>query len=176
MTGDNATEASVRAAMTKANVIHIAAHGMVDEQSALNSALVLAADDAGERLGPKLETDGLLHAYEIYGIPLSHARLVILSACRTGVEAFHRSEGMIGLARPFLAAGAPLVVSSLWKVDSKATKELMVRFHHYRKQAGLPTAQALRHAQRELLQGGGIGYSHPFYWAAFSPVGGCARF
>jgi CHAT domain-containing protein/Flp pilus assembly protein TadD len=175
MTGAEATESSVKRAMAKAEVIHIAAHGLADEQSSLNSALMLAPDRTGERSADTPETDGVLHAYEIYGSALPRARLVVLSACQSGVETFHRGEGMIGLARPFLAAGAPLVVSSLWKVDSEATSDLMIRFHKHRKQTGLPTAQALRRAQRELLHDEGLGYRHPYYWAAFSVVGGGAN-
>lgn len=175
MSGPAATEAGVKVAMLKANVIHIAAHGLIDERSALNSSLVLAADSANEQYGANSENDGVLHAYEIYSIPRLRARLVVLSACRSGVETFHRGEGMVGLARPFLIAGVPLVVSSLWKVDSGATRELMARFHKYRKQEAFPTAQALRLAQRELLRGGELGYQHPFYWAAFTVVGGYAK-
>lgn len=175
ITGAAATEANVRAAMARAEVIHFAAHALADERSGLNSALVLATDRVGEQTNEKPETDGLLHAYEIYDSPLSRAHLVILSACRSGIEPFRRGEGMIGLARPFLAAGAPLVVSSLWPVDSEATSDLMIRFHKYRKQAKLPTAQALRRAQRELLHDGTMGYQHPFYWAAFSAVGGSTK-
>jgi CHAT domain-containing protein len=78
MTGAEATESSVKRAMAKAEVIHIAAHGLADEQSSLNSALMLAPDRAGERSADTPETDGVLHAYEIYGSALPRARLVTI--------------------------------------------------------------------------------------------------
>ncbi|HEX8118565.1 MAG TPA: CHAT domain-containing protein, partial [Pyrinomonadaceae bacterium] len=97
-----------------------------------------------------------------------------LSACETGFERYDRSEGAIGVARTFLALGAPVVVASQWKVDSEPTKDLMIAFHRKRKEGGLSSAESLRRAQLELLNRDGT--KAPFYWAAFSLFGGYAEY
>lgn len=113
--------------------------------------------------------DGLLYLKELYGIKLSRTRLVVLSACQSGLGQFYRGEGIVSLVRPLLAAGVPTVVASLWPVDSKATSDLMIEFHKQRKLiGGMQAAEALRRAQLELART----YEHPFYWAPFIAVGG----
>jgi CHAT domain-containing protein len=117
-----------------------------------------------------------MYAYDIYKIKLPLARLVVLSACQTGMERYYNGEGMISLARPFIAAGAPLVVASLWPVDSDATADLMINFHRYRKVNKLSTAEALRRAQLDMLGPLGGRNRHPYFWAGFVVVGGHAEF
>ena len=97
---------------------------------------------------------------------------MILSACETGIEKFYNGEGMIGAARAFLAADVPLVVASQWAVESSATAELMIKFHRYRKENHLPTIDALRQAQIDLLKDDTSRFRQPFYWAGFLPIGG----
>ena len=82
----------------------------------------------------------------------------------------------MGVSRPFIAKGIPLVVASLWEVDSPATTELMTRFHEYRKLKSLPTVEALRQAQLSLLHDSGADYRQPYHWAAFAGIGGYSRF
>jgi CHAT domain-containing protein len=96
----------------------------------------------------------------------------VLSACQTEIERYDNGEGMIGIARTFLAAGAPLIVASQWPVDSDATAELMIRFHRLRKLEGLSTTEALRRSQQEMVTGANERHRNPYYWAAFLPVGG----
>jgi CHAT domain-containing protein len=113
--------------------------------------------------------DGLLYLNELYGMKLPRTRLVVLSACQSGLGQYYRGEGIVSLVRPLLAAGVPTVVASLWPVDSKATSDLMIEFHKQRKlTAGMHAAEALRRAQIELART----YEHPFYWAPFVVVGG----
>ncbi|MEK6324648.1 MAG: CHAT domain-containing protein [Acidobacteriota bacterium] len=113
--------------------------------------------------------DGLLYLSELYGMKLPRTRLVVLSACQSGLGQYYRGEGIVSLVRPLLAAGVPTVVASLWPVDSKATSELMIEFHKQRKlTVGMHAAEALRRAQVELART----YEHPFYWAPFIVVGG----
>jgi CHAT domain-containing protein len=109
---------------------------------------------------------------------LPRTRLVVLSACRTGIESAYRGEGAIGLARPFMVAGVPLVVASLWPVDSEATANLMISFHKHRKQAGnnVPTVDALRLAQLEMIHNSPPNSPPSFGWAAFVAIGGYAAF
>ena len=119
----------------------------------------------------------MLQAYEIYKLNLARARLVVLSACRTGIEKYYGGEGMVGLSRPFIAKRIPLVVASLWPVNSVTTADLMIRFHGYRKSGdGLPTAEALRQAQLEMLSGANSENRLPYHWAAFVTIGGYAHF
>lgn len=113
--------------------------------------------------------DGLLYLNELYGMKLPHTRLVVLSACQSGLGQYYRGEGIVSLVRPLLAAGVPTIVASLWPVDSKATSDLMIEFHKQRKlTGGMHAAEALRRAQIELART----YEHPFYWAPFIVVGG----
>lgn len=171
--GPAARELAVRDELKVADVAHFAGHCVVNERSPMRSSLVLAREPAGNR-DPAI--DGKLQTGEICGLKLPRLRLAVLSACQTGVERYYRGEGMIGMARAFLIARVPVVVASLWPVDSKATRELMIRFHQYRKRDGLPTAEALRLAKLYLLHGRVEHDSSPVYWAAFQVIGGNARY
>jgi CHAT domain-containing protein len=136
--------------------------------------MVLAAGRTENALDK--EDDGVWQSYEIYKMKLPRTRLVVLSACQTGIEQQYRGEGAVSLARPFIVAGVPLVVASLWPVDSESTEQLMVSFHRHRTQDHLPTAEALRRAQLELLGGEDTRYRQPYYWAAFTAIGGYAEY
>jgi CHAT domain-containing protein/tetratricopeptide (TPR) repeat protein len=168
--GADASETAVTAEMRRANVIHLATHYVPDPASAMLSKLLLAAPREGSRRGPT--DDGALLAHEIYRLRLPLSRLVVLSACQTGVEDYLKGEGAIGLARPFKAAGVPLVVASLWAVDSQATSALMADFHRLRKLENVPAAEALRRAQVRMIGHREPDYRHPYYWAAFTLIGG----
>jgi len=169
--GPNAREAIVKSKLAQFDALHLASHYVVDEHSSLLSKLLLAK----EPVSPG-DQDGVLRAEEIYQQRPLRARLVVLSACRSGVERYYNGEGMIGMSRAFIASGVPLVVASLWPVDSEATSELMVAFHRHRKQDGLTTAEALRRAQLEMSNGSSQQYRHPSYWASFIVIGGYASF
>jgi CHAT domain-containing protein len=145
---------------TAANVIHFAGHFLANRQSPANSKLLFAGGD--------------LRASELGTYKLPQAKLVVLSACETGFERYDKSEGAIGIARTFLALGAPLVVATQWKVDSEPTKDLMIAFHRNRKTNRLPSAESLRRAQLEVLRNGQT--QSPYYWAAFSLFGGYANY
>jgi CHAT domain-containing protein len=151
-------------------VIHLASHYVTDKRSSMLSRLLLAKEASGNGR----QDDGALHAHEVYAMKLSRPRLVVLAACQTGVERYFEGEGMIGMSRTFLASGVPLVVASLWPIDSSATRELMVSFHRYRRE--LSTAQALQRAQKEMASRKGRLYEHPHYWASFELFGGYANF
>ena len=108
---ESAKESQVISEMQQANVIHFAAHYLIDDRSPMLSKLLLAKEplrDDKEK-GP----DGLLQAYEVYKINLPQARIVVLSGCQTGVEHFYRGEGAISFARPFIKARVPIVVEAL---------------------------------------------------------------
>jgi CHAT domain-containing protein len=167
-TEDEALKSRVVGQMEKSDVIHLALHAVVNEHSPLRSKLVFAND----RSYAGADT---LEIGEIYKLRLPQTRLVVLSACQSGAGRYYDGEGMIGISRPFIAKGVPLVVASLWPVDSGATAQLMINFHKSRK-SGRSTADALALAQRAMLHGSDSRYRHPYFWAPFVTVGGYARF
>ena len=169
--GADAAKERVETDFGNANIIHYAGHYAVNENSPLLSKFLLAA-----RPDAASTTAGELALYEIFTRKLPRAKLIVLSACETGVEGYRKSEGMTGAARAFLAAGVPLVIASRWAVDSEATANLMIKFHQYRKQRGFSSIEALRHAQLALLLDADSKYSDPYFWAAFSPIGGYADY
>lgn len=160
--GRQASEANVKhdTAVRTARRLHFATHGLLDERWPQLSALALSRDQEDSE-------DGQLRVYEIFRLDLT-AELVVLSACETALGEEVRGEGLIGLARAFLYAGASRVAVSLWRVEDTATAELMPRF--YRHLADQPsTTAALRAAKLELIRGGA--FSHPAYWASFILIG-----
>lgn len=174
LTGSNAREELVRRKMTSADVIHIATHYVADKRSHLFSAFLLAREPDA-RSGDS-RPDGQLQIHEIFAMKLSRPRLAVLAACQTGAEKTYRGEGAISVARPFIAAGVPVVVASLWPVESQSTSTLMVSFHRHRKGDGLSTANALRQAQLDVLNNPDVRFHHPYYWASFAVIGGFATF
>lgn len=167
--GSAATKERVTRLMKDADIVHFASHYVVDENSPISSKLLLAKSDAA---GEGKETESVLTVHDLNLMILRRTRLVVLAACRTGVERYYKGEGMIGISRAFIAAGVPSVVASQWPVDSDATAELMVNFHRQRKQGGLSSVEALRFAQLYMLNQQRQQYQHPYYWAAFVLIGG----
>jgi tetratricopeptide (TPR) repeat protein len=143
--------------------LHFATHGYLDSERAGLSALVLSlVDEDGRR------QDGFLRAHELYNLNLP-AELVVLSACQTGLGKDYSGEGMIGLTRGFMYAGAARVIVSLWNINDRATASLMVRFYQKVLKEGERPAAALRRAQIEMWQQ--RKWQSPFYWAAFALQG-----
>lgn len=142
-------------------VLHVAAHGLVDDNSPMFSSLILAASP------DRSADDGLLEAREIVGLQLE-AELAVLSACDTGRAHVTSGAGVIGLSWALLAAGCPTTVVSQWKAQSAATEKLMVELHR-QLVAGVGAPEALRRAQLRLRQD--ARYRHPFYWAPFIVLG-----
>ncbi|RPH53576.1 CHAT domain-containing protein, partial [bacterium] len=140
-------------------VLHFATHGVFDAERPALSGLALSSIDAAGK-----PEDGFLHLHDVYNLRLD-ADLVVLSGCRTALGREVRGEGLIGLTRGFLYAGASRVVASLWRVEDQATAALMTRFYRALWEEGLPPAAALRAAQlgmREQRR-----WRDPYYWAGF---------
>ena len=154
-------ELAVSPELARYRILHFATHGFLDAVQPELSGLVLSLVDAQGR--PR---DGFLHAYEIYGLHLP-ADLVVLSACRTALGAEVRGEGLMGMTRGFMFAGAPRVLVSLWSISDRATAELMARFYRCLLQQRLPPAAALRTAQLATR----ATWPAPYYWAAFELQG-----
>lgn len=153
--GEAATEAAFRRATSRSAILHFAGHGVISDEEPLGSALVLAAGE-GE--------DGWLRTPEVFALDLA-ADLVVLSGCSTGLGRL-TGDGIVGLARGFLFAGASTLLVSQWDVSDRATAELMEVFYEGLDR-GLPPARALREARLVLLER----YHHPFLWAAFDLIG-----
>jgi len=178
-----ATEDVVQSRSVSFRHLLLSTHGFFNPWNPMFSYLLLS---------PTQRTDGRLHAYEVFGLKLG-AEIVVLSACETLLPSLRKAkeeakviwgseegkpvelspkvleelttgEEIVGLTRAFFSAGAASVVSTLWSVPSKATRELMVRFYEGLRE-GLDKASALREAQLAVL--GNKGWEHPYFWAAF---------
>jgi CHAT domain-containing protein len=159
----NASEENVDTRSTgQYRVIHIATHGLLDAERPQFTGLVLSL--IGNR-----NQDGFLRTDEVFNLRLG-SPLVMLSACETGLGKEKKGEGVMGLTRAFIYAGAPTVGVSLWSVADKSTAELMTEF--YKRLLASDTTSAstsMREAQLAMITG--KKYSAPFYWAPFVLVG-----
>ncbi|HEY0429506.1 MAG TPA: CHAT domain-containing protein [Pyrinomonadaceae bacterium] len=159
--GAEATKTNFLSHLENAEVVHFAGHYVAAETT---------------RFSKLLFADGDLRLFEIAATRLPKAKLIVLSACRTGIEKFYRGEGAIGVARAFLAVGAPVVVASRWQIDSEAAKDLMIAFHRNRREKNLSVTEALRAAQIEMLRGADENFRQPYFWSAFSVIGANAGY
>jgi CHAT domain-containing protein len=157
---DASYETATNAKISNYRIIHFATHGLLDAVHPELSGLVLSQFD---RQGRPTKY-GFLRLSDIYNLKLG-ADLVVLSACRTGLGKEVKGEGLIGLTRGFMYAGASRVVASLWKVDDEATSELMKSFYQYMLVKRMPPVTALREAQKDIARQ--TRWRHPYYWAAF---------
>jgi CHAT domain-containing protein/tetratricopeptide (TPR) repeat protein len=168
--GKQATEATLKTLHAPA-ILHLATHGffLTDadatvENPLLRSGLVFAGANARSSGAD----DGVVTALEAAGLDLRGTHLVVLSACETGVGKITNGDGVYGLRRAFVIAGAESLVMSMWEVDDAATRDLMAGFYK-NLEAGLGRSEALHaiqldmHAQQK--------YAHPYYWASFVAAG-----
>jgi CHAT domain-containing protein len=149
--------------LTQYAILHFATHGLLDPKRPENSGLVLSTVDREGRA-----QNGFVGLQDIYGLR-APVDLVVLSACQTALGKEVRGEGLLGLTRGFMYAGASSVVASLWKVDDEATAELMRLFYTEMLQEGMTPAAALRAAQNSIRQK--PQWRSPYYWAAFTLQG-----
>jgi CHAT domain-containing protein len=175
--GADATEAAVKS-VRGPKILHLATHGFflpdapvpegagneARENPLLRSGLALA----GANKLTSGDEDGILTALEASGLDLEGTKLVVLSACETGVGKVTNGDGVYGLRRALVIAGAESLVMSMWQVDDEATKELMVGYYA-RLAKGESRSAALREVQRDLMAK--PRYKHPYYWASFLAAG-----
>jgi CHAT domain-containing protein/Tfp pilus assembly protein PilF len=147
------------AALEDYRIVHFATHGLIDADRPELSGLVLSL--VSHQGQPQ---DGFLQLHDIYNMRLN-ADLVVLSACQTALGKEIKGEGLVGLTRAFMYAGAPRVVASLWQVSDLATAELMKKFYAGMFQRKLTPAAALRAAQLEMARD--PRWSPPYFWAGF---------
>ncbi|HEY0765082.1 MAG TPA: CHAT domain-containing protein [Pyrinomonadaceae bacterium] len=145
--------------LSQYSILHFATHGVLDPKRPERSGFFLSMVDTTGR-----SQNGFITMQDVYRL---HAPvdLVVLSACRTGLGKDVRGEGLIGLTRGFMYAGASSVVASLWKVDDEATAELMKHFYANMLQKGMRPAEALRTAQNALRES--PQWKSPHFWAGF---------
>ncbi|MFB2982456.1 CHAT domain-containing protein [Microseira sp. BLCC-F43] len=166
ITGNKANKAAIVQQMTNARLIHLATHGLLDDQYGMGSAIALAPDPPSSPLGKGGQEggNGLLTAEEIFQLHLS-AELVVLSACNTGMGRI-TGDGVIGLSRSLISAGVPSVIVSLWSVPDAPTADLMREFYQNFLHRGNKAA-ALRQAMLTTMQQ----HPNPRNWAAFTLIG-----
>lgn len=151
--------AATSAELSQYRIVHFATHSLLNSQHPALSGIVLSlVDEQGQ------PQDGFLRLHDIYNLKLN-ADLVVLSACQTALGKEVRGEGLMGLTRGFMYAGAPRVVASVWKVSDEATAELMKRFYHKLLRDDLRPAAALRAAQVSMWQENA--WEAPYAWAGF---------
>ena len=144
-------------------IIHLATHGLANNKNPELSGIVMSmVDDKGNLV------NGFLRLTDIFNLKLA-ANLVVLSACQSGMGPNIKGEGMVGLTRGFMYAGAQRVAVSLWNVDDEGTSVLMQKFYQKMLQQKLAPAAALRAAQMEMMQQ--EKWQSPYYWAAFTLQG-----
>ncbi len=157
-------DAVLNSDITDYKILHFATHGLMNETRPELSGILLSLFG---RDGTKND-GGFIRLQDVYGMNLN-ADLVVLSACDTGVGKEVKGEGLMSLNNAFLQAGAKSVVSSLWKVDDDATKELMTGFYEGLANDNLTTSAALRQAQIKMYND--PRFHSPFYWASFTVEG-----
>jgi CHAT domain-containing protein len=168
--GPEATKQKLLEEAGKASILHLSTHGIVQDSNSLYASYLALYP------GKNAPADeNRLYLREIYNIPLSGTEMVVLSACRTARGELRQSEGIISLARAFAYAGARSIIPTLWSVEEKSTKEIIVDFYKYLA-AGQPKDHALWKAKRDYLsrlqaQPGADTYAHPFWWAGIIAVG-----
>jgi CHAT domain-containing protein len=144
-------------------IVHFATHGLINNEHPELSGIVLSLVDENGR-----QQNGFLRLYDLYNLKLS-ADLVVLSACQTALGKEIRGEGLVGLTRGFMYAGAPRVIASLWQIDDRASAEFMKRFYQGMLGQKLRPAAALRAAQVSMQND--KRWHSPHYWAAFTLQG-----
>ncbi len=159
MLAADATEEAFKREAGKFQMLHLATHYLPNDVHPFSSYIALAGNTS-----ETAEEDGRLHAYEIVGRRFN-ADMVVLSACQTGTGVLAKGEGLIGISRAFMYAGARSLVSAKWGASDQSTAELMTNF--YRElQKGQNKRAALQTAKLQLIRSGGQ-WANPFYWAPF---------
>lgn len=159
-TGFDATrETAMNGRLGEYQIVHFATHGFFNSEHPELSGIVLTMVDKNG-----VEKNGMMPLYDIYNMDLS-AELTVLSACQTALGKDIRGEGFVGLTHSFISAGSRSVVSSLWKVDDRATAALMENLYQSMLQQGMSPAAALRAAKLKVMKDSR--WSNPYFWAGF---------
>ncbi|MEM6316292.1 MAG: CHAT domain-containing protein [Bacteroidota bacterium] len=154
--GNQASKTAFLEAINHVDMLHLATHACVDDQHPEQSRIYF--------------TDDYLYLHELYNLS-SRAKMVVLSACETGIGAYQQGEGMMSLSHGFAYAGVPSITTSLWPVNDQSTAELMTYFYQHLKM-GKAKHEALRQTKLDYLANQeSVEKLHPYYWAGFVHVG-----
>jgi len=164
---ENATEAKFKELASDYNILHLAMHTIMKDDTPLLSWLAFTNAESNDP-GDTIE-DNRLYAYEVYNLSLN-AEMAVLSSCNSGFGKMHRGEGMMSLARGFYYAGCPSVVMTLWQVSDKSSSELMTDFYRYLKK-GRSKQEAMRLAKINYLDNADDLTSNPYFWSGFVVLG-----
>ena len=164
-TGASATADHLLEYLGQHDIVHLAAHTLVDEKAILNSTIALAPDSTAPR-----HLNYLPLAKALLEIDSLHTDLIVLSSCKTGSGTINKGEGLAGLAADFDLLGVPSLIYSFWAVDEKATCALFSLFYENLRQ-GKSKALALHEAKLELMQMNKGQYLAPFFWSGFVFLG-----
>ena len=160
--GVEAREEAVKMLEKSTAILHFATHALADGEDELNSRLYFQQDSTSTE-------DGVLHAYEIYGLSLK-SPLTVLSACQTGIGPLKRGEGIMSLARAFQYAGSERVITSLWRTDDQSVAQLTTDFFEALSN-GKSSESALKLARTNWIEQADSYHAHPYFWAGFVLIG-----
>lgn len=158
-----ATESRFRQRANSMPVIHLAMHTLLNDSDPMYSKMIFDFNDDGPN-------DGMLNTYEVYDIPVTKSKMVVLSSCNTGSGQFKKGEGVLSLARGFFYSGSPTVVMSLWEVEDQSGSDIVKLFYSNLKR-GYSKSKALRRARREYLDEAVQMRSHPYFWSTLVIMG-----
>jgi CHAT domain-containing protein len=162
--GSDASETTLKKNIADYNMVHLAVHGEGDSLNALNSRLIFRNDSDSLN-------DGSLYSHELYGMDLRNTKLVVLSACESGIGKQQPGEGFLSIARGFAYAGCASQVISLWKVEDRTTAQVMSRFYKYLSVKNNPVDVSMALAKCNYIASANEFNAHPTYWAAYLQMG-----
>lgn len=160
--GPDAKESVFKSEAPKYDIIHLAMHTVINDQSPMHSRMLFYSGDDQEE-------DNVLNTYEVYGIHLK-AKMVVLSSCNTGIGALHSGEGIISLARGFMYSGSRSVVLSMWEVEDKSATDIVEKYYSFLRR-GRTKSEALRLARQNYIKRADMLHSHPYFWATLVVYG-----
>jgi CHAT domain-containing protein len=143
-------------------IIHLAMHTLVDEDNPLFSRLVFSSESQNEPYS-------YLYAHQIYYLNMN-ARMIVLSACNTGVGQYKKGEGVYSIARSFMYSGCPSVLMTLWTIEDNTGSEIM-DYYYKNISKGNDLDHALRNAKLSYLKQADPAMAHPYFWAAYVNLG-----
>ncbi len=157
--GNDATVDKFKSRAADFEVLHLAMHAYTHDEDPMLSGMIFSETEDGE--------DHVLHAYELYNMNIP-SKMVVLSACNTGLGQHKQGEGVMSLGRAFRHAGTKNIIMSLWQADDETTSEIMTSFYTNIKD-GVPKAEALRNAKLSYLENGANVFPH--FWGSFVLLG-----
>lgn len=165
--GNDASESAFKSEVSKAGILHLALHGIIDSEKPMLSKLVFSESAENNE-------DGLLNMYEIFNLELN-LDMLVLSACNTGFGDYKDGEGIISFARSFINAGCPGIIMTLWPINDFSGSELMKSFYSYLGESKTKD-EALRLAKLDYITKSDPTKTHPYFWAGYVSLGDTSNY